>query len=182
MKFGLKNNDYQKKLAAESKKWGKHLKVEVSGEWNAWLDHPLISEHYHERALIEGLPWGKWVSKHFGEPAKRSLDLGCGAGARSIAVYKDGASQYIEGFDVSEDRIAEGEGIRRQLGIPGSFQVGDSNYSDLPNQTYDLIFSCHSFHHFLKLEHIMKQVHQSLTPRGLFILEEFVGPTQFQWT
>jgi len=45
-----------------------------------------------------------------------------------------------------------------------------------------LIFSCHSFHHFLELEHIMHQVHQALTPQGLFVLEEFVGPTQFQWT
>ena len=28
----------------------------------------------------------------------------------------------------------------------------------------------------------MEQVQRALTPRGLFILEEFVGPTQFQWT
>jgi SAM-dependent methyltransferase len=176
------DSEYQSKIAAESKKWGEHLKVEASGEWNAWLDHPLIAEHYRERGLIDGLPWEQWVSRELAGPAERSLDLGCGAGSRSIVVYEKGASGYIEGLDVSEDRIAEGERIRRELGIPGRFQVTDTNRVKLPAETYDLIFSCHSFHHFFELEHIMEQVHQSLTRRGLFILEEFVGPTQFQWT
>src|SRR5205823_506886 len=76
----------------------------------------------------------------------------------------------------------EGERRRRESGIPGKFRVADSNISTLSPENYDLIFSAHSFHHFLELEHIMEQVNQALTPRGLFILEEFVGPTQFQWT
>ena len=67
-------------------------------------------------------------------------------------------------------------------GIPGAFRVADSNAGELPANRYGLIFSCHSFHHFLRLEHIMEQVHRALTPAGFFVLEEFVGPTQFQWT
>lgn len=177
-----RQHDYQKKLAAESKKWGEHLKVEASGEWHAWLDHPLIAKHYQQRALVDGLPWEKWIQQRFGGPAERSLDLGCGAGYRSVAAYQAGATQCIEGYDVSADRIAEGERRRTELGIPGHLQVSDINTMELPRARYDLIFSCHSFHHFLELEHICAQVHEALTPRGLFILDEFVGPTQFQWT
>jgi SAM-dependent methyltransferase len=173
---------YQDKLAAESKKWGEHLKVEASQEWNAWLDHPLILGHYNERCMVEGLPWRKWLIKALSRPANRSLDLGCGTGSRSIVVFEEGASKFVEGLDVSEERIAGAEAFRRQKGIPGNFQVADSNVAELPENTYDLIFSCHSFHHFVALEHIMEQVHRALTPSGVFILEEFVGPTQFQWT
>ena len=115
-------NSYRDKIAAESKKWGEHLTVEASGQWNAWLDHPLIAEHYRERAFIEGLPWESWVSKALEGPAERSLDLGCGSGARSISVFKHGASTYVEGLDVSVDRVAEGERRRQESGIPGSFQ------------------------------------------------------------
>jgi ubiquinone/menaquinone biosynthesis C-methylase UbiE len=178
----INEGDYQEKLAAESKKWGEHLKVEAAGEWNAWTDHPLIREHYVERSLIDGLTWDHWVKAQFQGPAESSLDLGCGAGMRSIAVFKAGASKRIEGFDVSEERIAEGERIRRELGAPGQFRVADTNTLELPAAAYDLIFSAHSFHHFLELEHVCEQVVRALTPRGLFILEEFVGPTQFQWT
>ncbi len=69
-----------------------------------------------------------------------------------------------------------------ELGVPGRFWAEDVNAVELEANRYDLIFSAHSFHHFLELEHVMEQVAQALTPRGLFILEEFIGPTQFQWT
>lgn len=174
--------DYQKQLEAESQKWGEHLKVEATGEFNAWLDHPLIASHYRERGLINGQSWEHFIRSHFGGPAERSFDLGCGAGGRSLAVYEAQAARWLDGADVSVDRVAEGQRIWQARGIPGQLRVDDINTLKLSTDTYDLIFSCHSFHHFLKLEEIMQQVHQALTRRGLFILEEFVGPTQFQWT
>lgn len=174
--------DYQAALAAESRKWGDHLQVEASGEWHAWLDHPLVSRHYHARALLEGLPWEAWVAHRLGRPAARSLDLGCGAGEKSLSVYQSGSTLETHGLDISEDRIAAAERMRQAHGIAGEFRVADVNTATLPANTYDLIFSSHSLHHFLALEHVMAQVHEALTDDGLFILEEFVGPTQFQWT
>lgn len=178
----LRSAEYKARAAAESRKWGKHLEVEARGEMNAWLDHPEIVAHYNQRGLIDGLEWKHWVSRHLGGPAVRSLDLGCGAAARSLAVWEAGASAHLEGIDISEDRVAEGERLRRSLDAPGRFWAEDVNALALEPGRYDLIFSAHSFHHFLELEHVMEQVERALTPRGLFILEEFVGPTQFQWT
>lgn len=178
----LKSADYQARAAAESRKWGAHLEVEARGEMNAWLDHPKIAAHYHERGSIDGLPWNRWVVQHLGGPAERSLDLGCGAASRSLAAWEAGASACLEGVDISEERVAEGERLRQEKGAPGRFWAEDVNALTLPRERYDLIFSAHSFHHFLELEHVMEQVAGALTPRGLFILEEFVGPTQFQWT
>jgi SAM-dependent methyltransferase len=174
--------DYAASLAAESRKWGDHLHVEASGEWHAWLDHPLISLHYRSRALLDGLPWEVWAGRRLGRPAALSLDLGCGAAMKSLAVFEAGSASELHGIDISEDRIAEAERMRIGRGIPGEFRVADVNTVTLPRNTYDLIFSSHSLHHFLALEHVMAQVHDALTPDGLFILEEFVGPTQFQWT
>ena len=176
------SEEYAARVAAESKKWGEHLKVEAAGEWHAWIDHPLVAAHYQQLALLDGQRWEKWVASYLGHPAERSLDLGCGAGGKSILVYQQGGTRSVEGMDVSEDRIAEAERIRESLKIPGKFTVDDINASELPESKYELIFSAHSFHHFLELEHVMEQVHRALAPNGLFILEEFVGPTQFQWT
>ncbi len=39
-----------------------------------------------------------------------------------------------------------------------------------------------AMHHFSNLEHIFNELRKSLKPNGLFILNEFVGPSQFQWT
>jgi SAM-dependent methyltransferase len=182
MMEALHLNEYERKLVVEGCKWGGHLQVETSGAWNAWLDHPLILAHYQQRGLIDGLSWEAFVRAQLNGPAARSLDIGCGTGSRSLAVYEAGASAYVEGIDISADRVAAGLQQLRACGVPGRFWVEDVNQVRLPAETYDLIFSCHSFHHFLKLEHVMEQVHKALTRRGLFVLEEYVGPTQFQWT
>lgn len=175
-------NDYDLKLVRESRHWGDHLSVEASGEWNSWLDHPRILERYRSRSLIEGKSWEEWVRAQMGEPAARSLDLGCGAGMKSLQVFRAGASARIEGIDISEERIREGERRRQEADAPGGFRMEDVNSAEFEPESYDLIFSSHSFHHFLRLEHIMEQTRSALTPRGLFVLEEYVGPTQFQWT
>jgi GT2 family glycosyltransferase/SAM-dependent methyltransferase/glycosyltransferase involved in cell wall biosynthesis len=173
---------YAQQVLREKEKWGQHLQVEASGDWHAWLDHPLVEQHYRERSLLDGQRWEEWVITRLGGPAEKSLDLGCGAGDRSLTVARAGATRHADGIDLSDDRIAAGEQRRMAAGVPGRFWVEDINAVSLPANAYDLIFSCHSFHHFLKLEHILAQVANALTPRGLFILEEFVGPTQFQWT
>jgi SAM-dependent methyltransferase len=174
--------DYRSRLAAESRKWGNHLHVEASGEWHSWLDHPLVAQHYRARGLVDGLPWEMWAARRLGRPASASLDLGCGSGLKSLAVYNAGSSRELHGIDISEERIAEAERMRIEHAIAGEFRVADVNTVSLAPRSYDLIFSSHSFHHFLELEHIMAEVHDALTPDGIFILEEFVGPTQFQWT
>jgi ubiquinone/menaquinone biosynthesis C-methylase UbiE len=173
---------YVERLEAESRKWGEHLQVEASGQMLAWLDHPLVNEHYRERAQIDGRDWRDWVPVQFAEPARHSLDLGCGAGANSLELWRRGSSLWLDGFDVSSERVAEGERRRVEIGAPGRLWVDDVNTIELPARRYDLVFSCHSFHHFLALERVLAQVARALTPRGLFVLEEFVGPTQFQWT
>ena len=174
--------EYAKRLSAEGRKWGGHLAVETVREMHAWLDHPSVSAHYAFRRLIAGLSWRQWVSRHFGGPANRSLELGCGSASLSLELFKLGSTREIEGVDASPERVQEAENQRAAVRAPGRFSAGDANSASLEPGHYDLIVSSHSFHHFLELERIMEKVHRALTPRGLFILEEFVGPTQFQWT
>ncbi len=174
-------DDYQARIDSQGKRWDEHY-LDKSKSWNAWLNHPLIIDHYQERTMEEIGWWVDYIREQLGGPAQKSLDLGCASGFRSLDLFRVGGSSCIEGIDVGDDMIATAEKLRQELGAPGRFWKEDVNTIDLPPNTYDLIFSCHAFHHFLELEHIMAQVHDALVPDGLFILEEFVGPTQFQWT
>ena len=174
--------EYEQRLSVESRKWSDHLAVEAAGKMIGWLDHPAINARYYSRGLIDGISWHEWVSRHLGGAAARSLELGCGSGSLSLRLARAGATLHVEGLDASPARVEEAEKKRREAGLPGRFSVGDANALALEEASYDLIVSAHSFHHFLELEAIMEQVARALTPRGLFILEEYVGPTQFQWS
>lgn len=63
-----------------------------------------------------------------------------------------------------------------------NYQVADVNKIVLSKNKYDIAFGSMAMHHFSNLEHIFNELRKSLKPNGLFILNEFVGPSQFQWT
>lgn len=128
------------------------------------------------------MPWERWVATRLGQPPEKSLQIGCGSVDRSLFLYEAGLSRWIEGIDGSEDLIDLAEQHRRTAGARGAFRVADVNVAALPRKTYELIFACHSFRRFVALEHVLDQVHAALMPRGYFVLEEFVGPSRFQWT
>lgn len=174
--------EYRERLSAESRKWGDHLAREAAHEVMAWLDHPSINAHYASRTGIYGTPWRSGIVRLLGGPAGRSMELGCGSGFLSQQLFTLGTTREIEGVDLSAERLKQAEARRAEAGAPGRFFVGDVNRVRLEPGRYDLIVSAHSFHHFLDLEDVMTQVLAALTPRGLFVLEEYVGPTQFQWT
>lgn len=148
----------------------------------SWLDHPAIAAHYGNRSRIDGVRWERWVVSALGAPPAASLELRCGTGDRSLFVYEHGWSRRLDGLDADEDRIDVAETRRKAVGAPGAFRIGDVNTISLDRDAYDLVFACHGFHHFFALEHILDQVHATLRPRGLFVIEGYVGPSRFQWT
>jgi len=174
--------EYLQRLSTESRKWGDHLAREAAQEVIAWLDHPTINAHYGARTGIDGAPWRSGIVRRLGGPAERSMELGCGSGLLSQQLFMLGTTREVEGVDLSAERVAQAEARRAEVAAPGRFFVSDVNRVRLEAGRYDLIVSAHSFHHFLDLEDVMTEVLAGLTPRGLFVLEEYVGPTQFQWT
>jgi SAM-dependent methyltransferase len=151
-------------------------------DWHSWLDHPLIAAHYGERALIDGRTWDAWVAERLGEAPARTLELGCGSGARSFQLLERRHSQWIDGIDPSETLIAEAERSRRRAGAPGEFRVADLNACRLQAAAYDVVLASHSLHQVTALERLFDQVYEALTPRGVFVVEGFVGPSRLQWT
>jgi SAM-dependent methyltransferase len=55
------------------------------------------------------------------------------------------------------------------------------NTVELAPERYDVIFGISAVHHVAQLERLYEQVAQALKPHGYFYLDEFIGPSQFQW-
>jgi SAM-dependent methyltransferase len=63
-----------------------------------------------------------------------------------------------------------------------TYSVGDVFKINLPESYYDIVIGEHSVHHFSPLNAILTKVARVLKPDGFFVVNEFVGPTRFQWT
>jgi SAM-dependent methyltransferase len=112
------------------------------------------------------------------------VSLGCGTGSREIAWAKLGVFQQIVGIDVSPEPITFATAQARASGLDSvlSFCVADFREVLHAGEQYDVVLGLHSLHHFDHINETIELIVQMLTPDGLLIVDEFVGPTKFQWT
>src|SRR5207249_7745947 len=88
-----------------------------------------------------------------------------------------------EGLDLSDEAVRLASEKARAAGFDHlRYRVADLNKIKLNRETYDVIFGISSVHHVQNLEHLFRQVQQALKPGGYFFLDEFIGPSRFQWT
>jgi SAM-dependent methyltransferase len=125
-----------------------------------------------------------FIHKYFreGTPVERVLTLGCGAGEfeRGLAQYH--FAREHDAFDIAEAAIHSAVEAAREAGLTHvRYEVADLNHVALPRDRYDVVFGLSAIHHISALEHLFSQVRGSLKPRGFLLLDEFIGPSQFQW-
>jgi ubiquinone/menaquinone biosynthesis C-methylase UbiE len=153
-----------------------------------WLDWEFI-EVEHIRPSLSG-DKNVYYLQHFLEnhlprrPVQRALSLGCGGGNLERALIHLNAAQAMDAYDASPESIrlasqlAEKEGLSHRI----KYAVCDINKLELAEDSYDFIVAKMSLHHFSDLDHIYGQIRRALKPNGVFMFNEFVGPTRFQWT
>jgi 2-polyprenyl-3-methyl-5-hydroxy-6-metoxy-1,4-benzoquinol methylase len=120
-----------------------------------------------------------------GRGSLRALSLGCGTGGNEVNWARLGVFDRIVGVDISPERIAAAATGAARLGLDDGrleFRVADAHELIKANETYDVVLGLHSLHHFDRLDETMAQVAKLVAPRGLLVVDEFVGPTRFQWT
>ena len=152
----------------------------------AWTDSPLVLRLYIHPA-ISGEPdrnWLDWSKRFFTEPVPRALNIGCGDGGLDRHALACGLAAHLESFDASAGAIDLARELARTHHVADriDYVVADLNTHTFQPAAYDAAFASMAVHHIRELEHFFSQVRRSLKPGGLFFMNEFVGPNQFQWT
>jgi len=125
----------------------------------------------------------EWFGRVFAEsPFGIGLSLGCGDGALERDVRRKEICREIIGIDLSEGALHMAADEAKKEGLDGiTYQRGDFNRLDLPQDRYDVGFFHQAMHHVAELEHCIRQIRKTLKPGGLFYLDEYVGPSRTEW-
>lgn len=175
-------------LQTASKLWGERAREQVSElRPNSWAECPVVNAEYI-CPLISGSPnigWLEFVANNYYEkPVARALSLGCGGGGLERHGLQLKIADHFDAFDLSEDalQLAREEALKCGQQESILYRAANLNKLRLSEAYYDAVFASQSVHHIEALEYYMEQVWKTLRPGGYFILNEFVGPNQFQWT
>jgi ubiquinone/menaquinone biosynthesis C-methylase UbiE len=171
--------------AATATLWGQTAVARTTAPIRGWLDSPLVlRECVHRR--LNGNPDDDWLMglvKRLAIPSTgRWLSLGCGTAGTEILAGRLGMYASMLALDAAQPALevarqaAAGQGIDRI-----EFGTVDLNALTLPKAAFDVVMMCMSLHHVAALERVLRTVRQALKPDGWFLINEFVGPAQFQF-
>jgi ubiquinone/menaquinone biosynthesis C-methylase UbiE len=173
---------------AVSDLWGGRAADLVSGaKPSSWAEHPLVNQLYIHQ-LVSGNPAIGWLEsiarRYFPAPVAHALSLGCGGGGLERHALSMNMAHRFDAYDISDGalELARRLAAEHDLAARITYQVADLNAMTLPANHYDAVFASQSVHHIESLEHYLDQVVRALKPGQLFVVNEFLGPNQFQWT
>jgi len=152
-----------------------------------WWDLPAVQTRWNY--LISGDPkvdYKEYISRTYLADRKslQALSLACGTGQRELKWAALKKFDHIDAYDLSEERIlfARKRADEAGYGDIVHFHVNDVYKLPVKKEYYDIVLAEQALHHFTPLRTIMEQINSFLKPDGLFIINEFIGPTRFQWT
>jgi len=109
------------------------------------------------------------------QPA-RVLDLGCGAGHASFALARGGARR-ITAYDLAVDMLAVVEKEAATRGIETiETRVGAAEVLPFENNTFDLIVTRYSAHHWASVPRALAECARVAAPRGRLVVIDVVAP------
>lgn len=163
--------------------WNREVVEKTHVEW--MTDWPI---RHHLNAMI-GTPehplWPiEWLEEWLGgRRFGRALSVGCGTGPLERQLIQRGVCREIEAFDgsIGSLRIARQTADEEGVGEHIRYFAMDFNEPVLPRDRYDIVFFHQSAHHVAKLEKLYRAVLLALKPDGLVYLDEYVGPSRFDW-
>ena len=114
-----------------------------------------------------------------------ALSLGCGAGHLD-RIFKLHGYEFrsFTGIDISRAAVNRAAELASTVNLAPtvSYIASDLNQHQLPPDRFDFIYFFQSLHHIEALEWVLDQARGALRPGGLMLVNEFVGPSRFQWT
>ncbi|MBX2991923.1 MAG: class I SAM-dependent methyltransferase [Bacteroidetes bacterium] len=152
-----------------------------------WWDIPAVEQRCN--LLITGdrdtEPYVYVANKYFtGRGGLNALSLGCGGGGRELKWLATGSIKCLDAYDISQERIAHAraEAAESGFGECAHFHVADVFDLNIAPESYDVVLLESSLHHFKPVRRILESVNRWLKPAGYVIVNEFVGPSRFQWS
>jgi SAM-dependent methyltransferase len=154
----------------------------------SWSGIPQV--HLNHNYLITGSRetyWLDWMRDRFfrGGDAGDALSLGCGAGHLDRIFKRCGFTfRSFTGIDISEGAVTQARALANEIGLAPNIRylAADLNHFELPPRSFDFIYFFQSLHHIEALEDVLGRCQRALRPGGLLLVNEFVGPSRFQWT
>ena len=164
-------------------KFKKHKTYDYYHKSTFWNDHLLIRKYLNK--LATGNPNVDWMTHlyttYFNQRKNlKVISVICGNGWQDRVMDKIFNFKIINGFDISNDllRIARAESSNNKY----HYYQKNLNIDEIKLKNYDLAVNLAGLHHINKMNHVIKQIYNTLKARGIFVHYEYIGSKRNQYS
>lgn len=164
-------------------KFKKHKTYDYYHKSTFWNDHLLIRKYLNK--LATGNPNVDWMTHlyttYFNQRKNlKVISVICGNGWQDRVMDKIFNFKIINGFDISNDllRIARAESSNNKY----HYYQKNLNIDEIKLKNYDLAVNLAGLHHINKMNHVIKQIYNTLKTGGIFVHYEYIGSKRNQYS
>ncbi len=168
-------------------KWGTRAREHVNPNkvQKHWMEHPVSLKSINKAVSgDENTNLFQFIKNKFPDGFSKALVLGSGAGGLERTLILNGTIKKCIAYDISKSAVelAQEKAKENNIDHQIEYKIEDLNKIRLPSNEYDVIFGWHSIHHIEDLEGLFTQIKTSLKDTGIFIVNEYVGSSRYQFS
>jgi len=117
-------------------------------------------------------------------PLRRGIAIACGSGHKEITLLERGLVERFDVFEIGESCIRTGKELAKKAGVADRINfVRCDAYSPIRvTEAYDFVHWNNSLHHMVDTDAAVRWSLGVCRTGGVFFMDDYVGPTRFQWT
>lgn len=115
---------------------------------------------------------------------KRGISVGCGSAVKEMRLLQAGVVEHFDLYELSQARINDGMRRASELGLQdrATFHLGDAFAVCQDESSFDLVHWDNSLHHMMDVFDALTWSRHVLSKGGALVMDDFVGPSRFQWS
>jgi len=146
-----------------------------------WNDFETVRGYLDQRATGDAtVSWYQALATR-GMRCGRVLMLNCGNGWVERELHRVGVVDDVVGIDIAEDLLDQARSAATAVGLSAQYVQMDINTTPLPDGPFDLVVNHAAGHHISHINKVFQQVAERLSPDGLFVSWDYVGPHRNQY-
>ncbi len=113
----------------------------------------------------------------------RGISVGCGQGTKEFDLMEYLPVERFDLYELSQFAVESGSelAVGRGLGERVAFHYADAFAQNGLEETFDILMWNNALHHMPDVDKAIAWSRRVLKPGGLFIMDDFVGPTRMQF-
>ena len=177
----------QEDLQAAAAAWDRNFAAKRPPIW-LWWENPQVAAYLGDLVCGEACSGTaelaeRGIRAHCGDalPFETAISVGCGSAYKEVLLLERGVVRHFTLYDISKVALARARKRAEDAGVAEAITFVCEDAFRSERGKFDMVYWDNSLHHMLDVYGAIAWSKARLKPGGRLVVNDYVGPSRFQW-